>query len=403
MAASCGLVGSIGVTVVGAGQCPYAADGSRSDPPLTSPFPPARPEVEGLQAYSAPLEGRRGMLRLDFNENTLGPSPKVVEAIRAIPADQYAVYPEYDGLREAVVANLALPLSPAQIGLFNGVDAAIHALFHAYGDRGDTLLTTSPTFGYYAPCAQMQGMAIAAIPYRLPEFTFPLAEIRAALSGRPRLLLICNPNNPTGTRLAPETILELAAAAPETLVVIDELYEAFTGDSVLPLADFTATPNLVVLRSLAKTAGLAGLRMGFAIGAAEVIDRIGRVTGPYDINSFAVAAAHAALADQAYTDAYVAEVLRARDWLVGKLRAAGVRHHAAGGNYLLLWPDRPAAAVERALRAAGILVRSMAGKPLIDGSLRVSLGTCAQMERFWAAYQAIAADRQHPDQSISPR
>jgi histidinol-phosphate aminotransferase len=80
-----------------------------------------------------------------------------------------------------------------------------------------------------------------------------------------------------------------------------------------------------------------------------------------------------------------------------------VRHHAAGGNYLLLWPDRPAAAVERALRAAGILVRSMAGKPLIDGSLRVSLGTCAQMERFWAAYQAIAADRQHPDQSISPR
>ena len=362
----------------------------------------ARPEVEDLMAYSAPLEGRRGLLRLDFNENTVGPSPQVVEAIRAIPAVQFAVYPEYDGLREAVVVNLAAtglgqPLTPEQIGLFNGVDAALHAIFHAYGDRGDTLLTTSPTFGYYTPCAQMQGMAIEAIPYRLPDFGFPLEELRAALLGDgtpawqpPRILLICNPNNPTGTRLAPELILDLAASAPGTLVVVDELYEAFTGDSVLPSVDFAATPNLLVLRSLAKTAGLAGLRIGFAIGAAPVIDRIGRVTGPYDINSFAVTAAHAALADQAYVDSYVAEVLRARTWLVQQLQAAGVRHHAAGGNYLLIWPERPAEEVEQRLRQAGILVRSMAAKLLIDGSLRVSIGTTEQMQRFWAAYLQAA-------------
>ena len=369
-----------------------------SDPtPLT--VPPARPEVESLKAYSAPLEGRRGLLRLDFNENTVGPSPRVVEAIRAIPTDHFAIYPEYDGLREAVVANLvdreggrpglAHPLGPEQIGLFNGVDAAIHALFHAYGDRGDTLLTTSPTFGYYTPCAQMQGMAITAIPYEGADFAFPLEAVRAALSHGPRILLLCNPNNPTGTRLAPEPILELAASAPQTLVVVDELYEAFTGDSVLPLADFAATPNLVVLRSLAKTAGLAGLRIGFAIGSAPVVDRISRVTGPYDINSFAVTAALAALADQAYVDGYVAQVLQARDWLVQQLVAAGVKHHAAGGNYLLIWPKQDPAAVEAQLRQAGILVRSMAGKPLIDGSLRVSLGTLEQMERFWAAYAVI--------------
>jgi len=353
-------------------------------------FPPARPEVESLKAYSAPLEGRRGLLRLDFNENTIGPSPMVVEAIRAIPPDHYGIYPEYDGLREAVIANLGLPLQPQQIGLFNGVDAALHAIFQAYGDRGDTLLTTSPTFGYYTPCAQMQGMAIEAIPYRLPDFAFPLDAVRDALVGSaPRILLICNPNNPTGTRLAPEPLLELAAAAPRTLVVVDELYEAFTGDSVLPLADFAASPNLVVLRSLAKTAGLAGLRMGFAIGAAAVIDRISRVTGPYDINSFAVTAAHAALADQAYTDAYVAEVRRARNWLVDQLQQAGVRHHCGGGNYLLIWPAQAPAQVEQRLREAGILVRSMAGKPLIDGSLRVSIGTCEQMQRFWQAFSGL--------------
>jgi histidinol-phosphate aminotransferase len=88
-------------------------------------------------------------------------------------------------------------------------------------------------------------------------------------------------------------------------------------------------------------------------------------------------------------DAYVAEVLAARSWLVGELRAAGVRHHAAGGNYLLLWPSRPAREVEAGLRQAGILVRSMAGKPLIDGSLRVSLGTREQMGRFWDAYCSV--------------
>ncbi len=368
---------------------------SQQRPELPGPqLPQPRPEVESLKAYSAPLEGRRGLLRLDFNENTVGPSPRVVEAIRAIPADHYAIYPEYDGLREAVLTNLAAtglgqPLNPDQIGLFNGVDAAIHAIFHAYGDRGETLLTTSPTFGYYTPCAQMQGMAIEAVPYRLPDFAFPLEELGTALARRPRILLICNPNNPTGTRLAPEPILELAAAAPGTLVVVDELYEAFTGDSVLPLADFAVTPNLLVLRSLAKTAGLAGLRIGFAIGAAAVVDRIARVTGPYDINSFAVTAAHAALADQAYTDTYVAEVLQARAWLVDQLQAGGVRHHAAGGNYLLVWPRQAPAVVDAALRRAGILVRSMAGKPLIDGSLRVSLGTTAQMQQFWQAYARI--------------
>ena len=364
--------------------------------PAVPPCPRARPEVETLTAYSAPLEGRRGLLRLDFNENTVGPSPRVVEAIRAIPADHYAIYPEYDGLREAVVRSLGCRgLTPAHIGLFNGVDAAIHAVFHAFGSPGDRLLTTSPTFGYYTPCARMQGMVIEAIPYRLPDFAFPFEAIRAALeapgtaAAAPRILLICNPNNPTGTRLAPGPILELAAAAPHTLVVVDELYEAFTGDSVLPVADFAAVPNLLVLRSLAKTAGLAGLRIGFAIGAPALVERVGRVCGPYDINSFAVTAAHAALADQAYVDGYVAEVLRARDRLVTQLRQAGVRHHAAGGNYLLLWPRRPAAAVEADLRQAGILVRSMAGKPLIDGSLRVSLGTGAQMERFWEAYRRI--------------
>ena len=358
--------------------------------------PRARSEVEQLKAYSAPLEGRRNVLRLDFNENTMGPSPRVAEAIRDFPADQIAIYPEYDGLREALIANLesspaglACALTSAHVGVFNGVDAAIHAVIHAYGAAGDTLLTTSPTFGYYAPCAGMQGMGIEAVPHEMPGFAFPMEAIRAALLRQPRILMLCNPNNPTGTRLPADQVLDLAAAAPETLVVVDELYEAFTGDSVLPSVDFRAVPNLLVLRSLAKTAGLAGLRIGFALGHPDVVDRVGRVTGPYDVNSLAVTAALAALADQPYTDAYVAEVSRARHWLVTEMTRQRAVHHVSGGNYLLLWPHRSSETVEAELRAAGILVRSMAGKPQLDGSLRISIGTTEQMQRFWQVYQAI--------------
>ena len=120
-----------------------------------------------------------------------------------------------------------------------------------------------------------------------------------------------------------------------------------------------------------------------------MVDRVSRVTGPYDVNSLAVTAAFAALADQPYTDAYITEVARARNWLVPMLTRSGVRFHVDGGNYLLLWPAREAAEVDGALRAAGILVRSMAGKPQIDGALRVSLGTTAQMQQFWEAYRQI--------------
>jgi histidinol-phosphate aminotransferase len=360
--------------------------------------PRARSEVEQLKAYSAPLEGRRNVLRLDFNENTMGPSPRVAEAIRDFPADQIAIYPEYDGLREALIANLesspaglACALTSAHVGVFNGVDAAIHAVIHAYGAAGDTLLTTSPTFGYYAPCAGMQGMEIEAVPHEMPGFAFPMEAIRAALLRQPRILMLCNPNNPTGTRLPADQVLDLAAAAPETLVVVDELYEAFTGDSVLPSVDFRAVPNLLVLRSLAKTAGLAGLRIGFALGHPDVVDRVGRVTGPYDVNSLAVTAAMAALNDQPYTDAYVDEVIRARNWIVAEMTRQRAVYHVSGGNYLLLWPHRSPETVEAELRAGGILVRSMAGKPQLDGSLRISIGTTEQMQRFWQVYQAIDA------------
>jgi len=336
----------------------------------------ARAEVEALTPYVAPLEGRRPFLRLDFNESTVGPSPRVLEAIRGLPPEAYAAYPEYAGLNAAYAETVGVP--ERHVEAFNGVDAAIRAIFDAYGEKGSTFLTTAPTFGYYEPCAQQQGMVIDEVPYA-DDLTYPLAAVTRRLESRPRLFFVCNPNNPTGTLLPPETIIALARSAPQTLVVVDELYVAFTGQSVVPLA--LELPNVVALHSLSKAGGIAALRLGFAAGHPTIVERLRRVTGPYDINMLAVVAGRAALGDPDHMRRYVAEVLEAKAWTMGELRRLGVRHAGEGGNYILVWPPGDCETAVKALRGQGILVRSMAGKPVIGGSFRLTIGTLADMRR----------------------
>src|SRR5687767_5463518 len=146
----------------------------------------ARADVEALTRYVAPLEGRRGLLRLDFNENTVGPSPKVVAAIRALPPEAYATYPEYAGLVEAYAAHAGVGAD--NVAVFNGADAAIRSVFDAFGLPGSALLTTAPTFGYYAPCAQIAGMTVDAVPYER-DLSFPWAAFEARLRQGPRICI----------------------------------------------------------------------------------------------------------------------------------------------------------------------------------------------------------------------
>jgi histidinol-phosphate aminotransferase len=344
----------------------------------------ARPNVEALERYVAPLEGRRGMLRLDFNENTLGPSPKVIEAIRNLPAEAYATYPEYAGLVEAYAARIGL--APDELALFNGADAGIRAIFDAFGEPGSRFVTLRPTFGYYTPCAQIAGMEVSTVPYTA-DLSFPWVALRAELSLGARICFICNPNNPTSTLVPAEQLLELAQAHPNTLFVIDEIYEPFTRESVLPRA--TQRGNVLALRTLSKATALAALRIGFVCGSRALVERAFRVTGPYDVNSFAVVAARAALSDPEHERAYLVEVERAKAWTLEQLARLGVRHFHQGGNYLLIWPGRSVEEVEAELRARGILVRSMGKKPLIDGSFRLSVGTLPQMQQFFTVFEAL--------------
>ena len=355
-----------------------------------SPLP--RKEIINMQSYSAPLENRRNLLRLDFNENTLGPSDKVYEAIKKIKLNEISIYPEYNLLKKFLSNNYYQhkKFDPEEIGIFNGADAAINAIFNSFGDRDEIFLTTNPTFGYYSPCSEIQGMKKITCSYEGENFLFPIKRFEEKIiEYKPKLVFICNPNNPTGTVLSAKEIIKFAKLNKSSLIVVDELYEQFNGDSLLPVIDFGEIKNIVIIQSLSKTAGLAGLRIGFAFGHKSLIQFINKVTGPYDVNSFAVSAALAALNDKAYINNYVSEVKKARELIRKKFQSTTIRRHFAGGNYFLIWPNKNPEILTREMREKGILVRAMKNKKDIENSIRVSIGTKKQMSYFWDIYKEL--------------
>ena len=355
-------------------------------------FPQPKEEILDMQSYSAPLENRRDLIRLDFNENTIGPSPKVLEVIKSIQLNEISIYPEYDLLKKNICKNYFEKkiLNINEIGIFNGADAAINAIFNCFGKRNEIFLTTNPTFGYYFPCAEIQGMKILTCSYEGTNFLFPLNKFKHKIKQyKPKLVFICNPNNPTGSILGAKEIINLANNNPKSLFVIDELYEKFYGDSLLNHIEFQKTKNIIIIQSLSKTAGLAGLRIGFAFGNRELIKFIKKVTGPYDVNSIAVKAAIAALEDKEYIDEYVSKVKEARTWILNKFKGIDIRSNFSGGNYFLLWPNICPEILAKEMKRKGILIRSMANKKDIENSVRVSIGTKNQMSLFWEAYKDL--------------
>jgi len=184
-------------------------------------------------------------------------------------------------------------------------------------------------------------------------------------------------------------IINLANINNDSLIVVDELYEKFNGDSLLESIDFEKNKNILIIQSLSKTAGLAGLRIGFTFGNKSLIQYINKVTGPYDVNSFAITAALAALKDKSYIDNYVLEVKKAREWILNKFKSTKIRTHFSGGNFFLIWPKKDPKILIQQTREKGILIRSMENKKDIGNSIRVSIGTKEQMIFFWENYKIL--------------
>lgn len=329
----------------------------------------ARDAVKKLHAYRPPLAGRTG-LRLDFNESTIGCSPRVLAGLQSLDAECLARYPEREPV-ERLVARF-LGLDPAQVLLTNGVDEAIHLLCSTYLNPGDEALIVVPTFAMYAIFAQAEGACVIEVRAG-DNFTFPAQDLLAQLSPRTRLIAVANPNNPTGAAVAGNVLIQIAQAAPQAALLVDEAYFEFHGKTLI---DHTRqAENLFVARTFSKAYGLAGLRIGVLAGEPRQMAMVRRVASPYSVNAAALAVLPEALQDQEYVGRYVAQVLSNRERLQQELGALGLRYWPSHANFVLARIGSAHTEFVQALRDRGILVRDRNSDPGCEGCVRLTVGS----------------------------
>ncbi|MGD0201444.1 MAG: histidinol-phosphate transaminase [Bryobacteraceae bacterium] len=339
--------------------------------------PRPRPAVLKMAPYSPPTAGRADKLRLDFNENTVGCSPRVLEDLRArLSAAQLAVYPEYGEAKRDLAAFFGV--APEGLLFTNGTDEAIQVVLNTYVDDGQEVLLLRPSYAMYRFYAELAGAALREIDYRPADLAFPLEELLEAIGPATRALIIANPNNPTGTGIGAEAIASILEKAAGAAVLIDEAYFEFCGVTALPL--LKRYPNLFVSRTFSKVFGMAAMRMGCLMSRAENIGWLHKAQSPYSVNMLAVAAARAAIQDRAGIEGYVAEVLAARELLREGLDRLGIGYYPSQGNFLLMRVGPRAIEIRDRLREKGVLVRDRSYE--LPGCVRVTVGTREQMRRF---------------------
>jgi histidinol-phosphate aminotransferase len=339
--------------------------------------PRPREAVLEMAPYSPPTGGRAGKLRLDFNENTVGCSPKVIEFLRTRVDDgALAVYPEYVDAKRELAAHFGV--AEGEMLLTNGTDEAIQVLVNTYVDDGDEVIILRPSYAMYTFYAQLAGAQIHYIDYTPGTLAFPLDELLDAISPATRAVLISNPNNPTGTSVKPEGIERILKRAAGAAVLIDEAYFEFCGITALRyLAD---AANLFVSRTFSKVYGMAGMRLGCVFSQAQNITYLHKAQSPYSVNTLAALAARAAVQDTDYIRRYVTEALAARELTAVGLEKLGIPYYDSDGNFLLMKIGDRAVEVRDKLREAGVLVRDRSYE--IAGCVRVTIGTREQMRRF---------------------
>ena len=345
-----------------------------------------RNAISSIPAYHPPLAGRQG-LRLDFNENTVGCSPRVLDRIRSLTAEDLARYPERQPIEAAVASFLAVP--EAELLLTNGVDEAIHLLCQTYLAPGDEALIVVPTYSMYRIYMCAAGAHVIGVAAD-KDFHLPLNSLRASITDHTRLIAIANPNNPTGTFTPAEQLLEIARSAPAAAILIDEAYFEFCGKTLLPRR--RESSNLFITRTFSKAYGLAGLRIGVLIGDADQMPSLRRVCSPYNVNAIALASLPEALADQNYIERYVTETLQSRARLESVFIARGIRFWPSQANFVLARigsAKSDSQAFVEQMRRRGILVRDRSSDHACEGCVRFTLGTKEHTDRLLAALDEV--------------
>jgi histidinol-phosphate aminotransferase len=353
-----------------------------------------RPDLAALEPYVpiAPFEAlseRLGLpidqiVKLDANENPYGPSPRAVEAIAQYP--YYAIYPDPDqiSLRRAIAQYIAHPIERIICG--NGSDEIIDLVMRLFLSPGDVVVESPPTFGMYSFNTGVVGGRLVQVP-RGPDFTVDIEQIAEAVeTERAKLVFLPSPNNPDGSvvpREAIERLLELPA-----IIIIDEAYAEFSGASVVDLVG--QAPNLIVLRTFSKWAGLAGLRIGYGLIPEEIIQHLWKIKPPYNINMAANAAAIASLEDLDYLMDNVRRIINERKRLWGELASFNnLRPFPSQANFILMRVhDGRGKELKLALEQRGILIRYY-NKPGLRDCVRISVGTPEQNDLVLGALREI--------------
>ncbi len=354
--------------------------------PQSSILPEPRPRVLAMPEYHPPLAARSA-LRLDFNENTLAPSPRVLARMQQLTAEGLTVYPEREPVERLVAEHFHLAAN--QVLLTNGVDEAIHLLTCAFLDEGDEALICTPTFFMYDVSISMMTSRLKRVQADA-SLAFPFHRFLRAITPQTKLIIVASPNNPTGAVVSREHLLAIAAAAPHAVLMVDEAYFHFFGDTVL--ADIAHIPNLIVARTFSKAYGLASLRIGMLAGDARLIGFLRKVSSPYNVNGVALAVLPEALADADYLQWYTLQVHEGRERMFQALQQLGVRTWPSAANFVLMDIGPKHKQLCAAMRDKGVLLRDRSSDPGCEGYVRITIGPEEHVTRGIEALQASLAE-----------
>lgn len=321
-----------------------------------------------MPEYHPPLSGRDA-LRLDFNENTFSPSPRVLQRIHAVTAEGLTKYPERQPVEKIVASHFGLHHD--QVLLTNGVDEAIHLLCSAFLDPEDEALICTPSFFMYDVNIRMMTPGLVKVQADR-SFQFPFERFIAAITPRTKLIIVASPNNPTGATVSREQILAIAAAAPHAVVMVDEAYFHFHGHTVMD--DLASTPNIIVARTFSKAYGLANLRVGMLAGNARLLQFLRKVSSPYNVNGIALDCLPVALEDREYLDWYIRQIDTGRQRMMAGLRELRVPFWPSAANFILMDIGPRHADLVRAMRSHGVLLRDRSTDPGCEGCVRITIG-----------------------------
>ncbi|PSR12445.1 histidinol-phosphate transaminase [filamentous cyanobacterium CCP3] len=340
-----------------------------------------RPNIDAMAGY-VPGEQPRpgsGIIKLNSNENPYPPSPRVIEALRQVEPEQLRRYPDpfARNFCQAIAEVLDIPADWIIVG--NGSDDLLNLLVRACADDlARPIVYPTPTYVLYRTLAALQPATVVEVSYP-DDFQFPLKELVAAQGA---ITFIASPNSPSGHGVALADLRTLAQQA-SGLVVVDEAYVDFAEGSALSLVQ--EFDNVVVLRTLSKGYGLAGLRLGFGIANPALLAELFKVKDSYNVDAIAIALGTAAIQDQAYKNACVAKVKASRTTLTKDLQGLGFTVLNSHGNFVLATPPQPnAEQLYLALKEQGILVRYFK-QPRLDDKLRISVGTEEQNQQLIVA------------------